>query len=190
MASGPSRAGPAFVHLTDHVAPDASPEDDAIPQLDRLPRRQPDAGIAEETHTVEGDDDGQVRARGGLGVADTTEDQLGVVAEGLEDGVEDPGVLEAVATSPAADELVPDGGQADTGVLPEQHVDGVEGEGGHVRQEESREGGMRRGLRHRSRPLEVVLQLGVGHDPESATSRRREVKRSPVSLPRAPRRGS
>ena len=65
-------------------------------------------------------------------VADAPEAALHVVAEPLEHCREQRSVLEAIAATPATDELRLDGVESDSRMLLEQHVDVVERERPHV----------------------------------------------------------
>ena len=67
-----------------------------------------------------------------VGVANPSQPPSHVVPESFQGGRHNDAVLEAVATTTTTDELLLDGREGDSGVLVEQHVDVVEGEGAQV----------------------------------------------------------
>lgn len=72
-------------------------------------------------------------------------------------------MLEPVAVTPAVDELLGDGVETDPGVLIEEHVDVVEGEGPHVRRLQRIERGQTRRLGGGTGAGEVGVE-GEGHE--------------------------
>ena len=75
-------------------------------------------------------------------------------------------MLEAVAAAPAPDELLLDGGQRDAGMLLQQHVDVVEGEGAQVRFVHPVQQRAARCLRRDADPTEVAVEVELVDLPE------------------------
>jgi hypothetical protein len=108
----------------------------AIGHRDRSQQAHPEAGVAQQPPTLQGHLDDHVGASllgARVGVADSAQVATNPVAEPLQGGGDDRGVLEAVAAPATADELLLDVVEGDAGVPVEQHVDVVEGERAHVR---------------------------------------------------------
>ena len=166
----PARPARPLLDPAHLVAPQPAVEPGAVGERNRRERRYPDARVGEVADAVEGDDDAEVGARRDLRVADPPQPELGLVAQPLDHGVEQAGVLEAVAAAAPAQELLLDGVEPDAGMLLEQHVDVVEGEGAHVRGQQRGERLERRRVGRRPGAGEVGVEVDVRH---ARTSTRR-----------------